>query len=232
MYEYVCCRWTASTAKRSSAITASQSSIQPSTWRSKYVSKEVRMYTHASSRLFSWSTELLAFASRLFAPNILDHLLTTSAFHSNPFFLVNERSGRNLYTGIQQQQYSSSIYECCRWTASTAQPSTAHSPLHKAANQVRADHSTYQNKYMRTCMLRPICFPGAWSSWHLQVAYLHLKYWTIYLLHMSIIPIRSSSWASVAGETARYAKRLVLTYLGLAYFRGHAPHILLSALSP
>ena len=98
---------------RHSAITPAQSS-KPCSCRSEYVSKEVCTYMHAASRLFSWSTELLAFASRLFAPNILDHLLTTSAFHSNPFFLVNERSGRNLYTGIQQQQYSSSIYECCR----------------------------------------------------------------------------------------------------------------------
>ena len=53
------------------------------------------MYTHASSRLFSWSTELLAFASRLFAPEILDHLLTTCVCHSKPFFLLRERSGRN-----------------------------------------------------------------------------------------------------------------------------------------
>ena len=76
MYEYVCCRWTASTAKHncSSAITAAQSSIQPRTCRSEYVSK-VRTYTLASSRLFSCSMELLAFASRLFAPKMLDHLL-------------------------------------------------------------------------------------------------------------------------------------------------------------
>ena len=31
-----------------------------------------------------------------------------------------------------------------------------------------------------TCMLRPVCFPGAWRSWHLQVACLHLQCWTIY----------------------------------------------------
>ena len=58
-------------------------------------------------------------------------------------------------------------------TASTAQHSTAQtaqSPLNKAANQACADQSTYQKKsqmYARsTCMRR--CFPGAWSSWHLQ----------------------------------------------------------------
>ena len=48
--------------------------------------------------------------------------------------------------------------------------STAQSPLHKAANQVRANQSTHQNKCVRTFMRRQGCFPGAWSSWHLQVA--------------------------------------------------------------
>ena len=41
---------------------------------------------------------------------------------------------------------------------SNVQHSTAQSPLNKAANQVCADQSTYQNKYVRTCMLRPVCF--------------------------------------------------------------------------
>ena len=95
---------------------------------------------------------------------------------------------------------------------SKAQHGTAQSPLHKAANHVRVDQSTYQKKYVRTCMLRPVCFPGARSSWHLQVACLHLKCWTIYFLHLSVIPIHSSFRASVAGGTARYAKRLVETY--------------------
>ena len=39
--------------------------------------------------------ELLSFASRLFAPKLLDHLLTTYVCHSNPFFLASERNGRN-----------------------------------------------------------------------------------------------------------------------------------------
>ena len=43
----------------------------------------------------SWSMELLSFASRLFAPKLLDHLLTTYVCHSNPFFLASERNGRN-----------------------------------------------------------------------------------------------------------------------------------------
>ena len=68
-------------------------------------------------------------------------------------------------------------------TASTlnskAQHSTAQSPLHKAANQVRVDQSTHQKKNVRTCMLRLVCFPGAWSSWYLQVACSHLKCCTI-----------------------------------------------------
>ena len=31
---------------------------------------------------------------------------------------------------------------------------------------------------IRPCMRRPRCFRGPWSSWHLQVASLHLKRWT------------------------------------------------------
>ena len=42
--------------------------------RSEYVSKGVCTYMHAASRLFSWSVELLALTSRLFAPKMLDHL--------------------------------------------------------------------------------------------------------------------------------------------------------------
>ena len=70
-------------------------SRKPSTRRSEYVSKEICTCMHAASRLFSWSVKLLAFASRLFAPKMLDHLLlTTSVCHSNPFPLASERSGR------------------------------------------------------------------------------------------------------------------------------------------
>ena len=57
---------------------------------------------------------------------------------------------------------------------------TAQSPLHKAANQVRADQSLSQKKDVRTCMRHRGCFPGAWSSWHFQVACLHVKCRTIY----------------------------------------------------
>ena len=60
-----------------------------------YQNKYICTYMHAASGLFSWSMELLAFARRLFVPKILDHLLTTPVCHSNPFFLVSERSGRN-----------------------------------------------------------------------------------------------------------------------------------------
>ena len=77
-----------STAQHSAVIPAQSS--KPSTCRSEYVSKEVCTYMHAASRLFSWSTELLAFASRLFAPKILDHLLHLS-FRS---ILPGERASR------------------------------------------------------------------------------------------------------------------------------------------
>ena len=64
--------------------------------------------------------------------------------------------------------------------------------------------------YVYTCMLRPASFPGAWSSWHLQVACLHPKCWTIYfttsICHFNQLFIAR---ASVAGGTVRYAKRRV-----------------------
>ena len=76
------------------AITPAQSS-KPSTCRSEYASKEECTYMHASSGLFSWSMELLVFASRLFAPKMLHHLINTFACHFNPLFLVIERDVRN-----------------------------------------------------------------------------------------------------------------------------------------
>ena len=45
--------------------------------------------------LFSWNMEMLAFASRLYAPIMLDRPLTTSVCHSNPFLLASECSVRN-----------------------------------------------------------------------------------------------------------------------------------------
>ena len=75
-----------------------------------------------------------------------------------------------------------SVVVCQNLEHSPAQQSTAQSPLHKAASKfVRAD----QSKYVRTCMRRPGCFSGAWSSWHLQVASLHLKCWTMYYIRHS-----------------------------------------------
>ena len=48
------------------------------------------------SRLLSCSMELSAFASRLFATKMLDHLLLLHlSVISNPFFLASERSGRH-----------------------------------------------------------------------------------------------------------------------------------------
>ena len=47
---------------------------------------------HAASRLFSWTMELLAFASRLFAPT---YYISDSDCHSIPFFLASEGIGGN-----------------------------------------------------------------------------------------------------------------------------------------
>ena len=90
--------------------------------------------------------ELLAFASRLFAPNMLERLqlpvvVLLYICHSVPFLLVFFR-----YVYIRV---------CCRWVSmqryrehSASQRNTAQRShpwfLHKAAHQVRADQSTYQ----------------------------------------------------------------------------------------
>ena len=70
---------------------------------------------------------------------------------------------------------------------SKAQHSTAQSPLHNAANQVRADQSTYQNMYQVCTYMHAVSGLFSWtrSSWHLQVACLHLKCWTIYFITTS-----------------------------------------------
>ena len=89
---------------------------------------------------------------------------------------------------------------------------------HPCTNQVRADQSTYLKKHVRTCMRRPGCFSGASSPWRLQVTCLHLKCCTIYYISHSM-PFFFV--ASVAGGTARYAKRL--TYVpGCTYIPAHA----------
>ena len=60
--------------------------------------------------------------------------------------------------------YSSStmcVYVVGEYLQEYREHSTAQSPLHRTANQVRADQSTYQNKYVPTFMRRSCCFPGA-----------------------------------------------------------------------
>ena len=87
MYGYVVVepRTQQSTAQHS-AITPAQSS-KPSTCQSENVSKEVCTYIHAAFGLFSWSMELLAFGSRLFALKMLDDLLTAhSCLSFHPTF--------------------------------------------------------------------------------------------------------------------------------------------------
>ena len=184
--------------------------------------------------MFSRRMELLAFASRPLAPQMLDHLLyyICLVILLNPCFFVSERSGRNRCTGIQQQQYNctTSMYEFIvvqpRAQQSTAKHSTVAPRITPCTNQQkneqRADQSTSRKKYVRTYMLRPVCFPGAWSSWHLQVASLctsNVGPSTYYFeVHLSVIPNNSSLRASVAGETASYAKRLVRSYDDTTFF--------------
>ena len=85
---------TASTAKYStaqhstSAVTPAQSS-KPSTCRSEDVSR-VCTYMHAASGLFSWSMELLAFASRLLHRKCWTIYLLHLSVIPIHFFLVRE----------------------------------------------------------------------------------------------------------------------------------------------
>ena len=59
-----------------------------------------------------------------------------------------------------------------------------------------------------TCMRRPGCCPGAWSSWYLQVASLHLKSWTSVSASFTFWPILPCERVQRAAEAARGAKRL------------------------
>ena len=96
---------------------------------------------------------------------------------------------------------------------SKAQHSTvAQSPLHKAANQARADQGTYIKKYVRTCMLCPVLFSRSME----MLAFAS----RLYAPKMLDRPLKTSFCHSnpffLASEcsvgTARYAKRLVHIY--------------------
>ena len=76
---------TASTAQHSTAHRnhpLHKAANQALPCRSEYVSKDLRTYMDAASGLFSWSMELLAFASRLFALKNVGPS-TASICHSN-----------------------------------------------------------------------------------------------------------------------------------------------------
>ena len=71
-----------------------------------------------------------------------------------------------------------------------------------------------------TCMRRPGCFPGAWSSWSLQVVSLHLKAWTsLSASVVRILFILRCERAQRAAEAARGAKRVVYQYACTRYRR-------------
>ena len=92
-----------------------------------------------------------------------------------------------------------SMYVEPRAQQSTAQHSSSAITSAQSSKRSNTCRYEYVSKDVGTCMLRPVCFPGAWGSWHLQIACLHAKCWTMYFLHLSAIPIHSSSRASVAG---------------------------------
>ena len=73
-------------------------------------------------------------------------------------------------------------------------------------------------------MRRPGCFPGAWSSWHLQVVSLHLKWWTSLSVSFAFCSILPRKRAPQAAEAARGGKRLVYTNtVRLLYVRADMP---------
>ena len=89
-----------SKAQQSTHSTAQQRNPPCTKQQPKDVPIEVRikrsMYVHACCvPLVLLEHGALGICSRLFAPKMLDHLLTTSVCHPNPFFLASERSGRN-----------------------------------------------------------------------------------------------------------------------------------------
>ena len=137
--------------------------------------KEVCTYMHAASRLFpgAWSSWPLQVAC-LHLKCWTIYFITTSACHSNPCFFVSERSGRNRCTGIrkasaaQQQQYVRVCMFSLKREHSKAQHSTVGSAITPARSKqknkfVPISLRIKRSMYVRTCMLRPVCFPGAWS---------------------------------------------------------------------
>ena len=69
---------------------------------------------------------------------------------------------------------------------STAQHSTTQSPLQTNCVTISVHIKRKYVSYLRPYMQRPGCFPEAWSSWRLQVACLHLEYWTVYCIRHSV----------------------------------------------
>ena len=90
---------------------------------------------------------------------------------------------------------------------SRAQHSTAQSPCTKQQTKYVPIRVRIKKKvcaYVRACCI-PFVFLGAWSSWHFQVACLHLKCCTIFFT-TSVIPIQSCVRASVTGGTGRFVQ--------------------------
>ena len=83
--------------------------------------------------------------------HVLEHYSSVepsfSIFFSGSFFNVVP-----VYSGSSMYEYV--VVEYQNREHSKAQQSTARSHLHKAANQVRADQSTYQKKYVHGCYVR------------------------------------------------------------------------------
>ena len=104
---------------------------------------------------------------------------------------------------------------------STAQPTALTPARSSKPSTCRSEYASKEVCTYMTRMLRPVYFPGAWSSWHLQVACLHLKCWTIHLLHLSVIPIHYSLSASAACGTARRPLREALCI----YYRYFSCHL-------
>ena len=167
-----------STAQRNPPCTKQQT--PPHKAANKYVPIRVRiniiMYVHTCCVPFvflgvlsSWHLQLACLHLKCICLAFQSMLLHERAQRAEPLY-------RYTAAAVQQLCVRVCMLSLNREHSKAQHSTIAQSPLHKAAyNQVRAGQSTYQKKYVRTCMLRPVCFPGAWSSWHLYVACLHLK---------------------------------------------------------
>ena len=124
--------------------------------------------------------EELAVASVCSLRALFHTAMAISCLHFPFLFLLEQTSSSGTYAATNGS--TASVCTSTYVVEPRAQLSTARCPVHMAPNQVPTEQGMYQNYYVRTCMLRPVCFPGAWCCWYLQVDRLNLICWTIHFI--------------------------------------------------